>query len=168
MTTKSRSSSSTDRTSAQATSARPSSILRLAAATLLVAVLHALPSSAQFAAYVIPGGLSLLYLGLMVSDVGSFSGGFTSIEAVRQMFRLAQTGAGSELRPLCSLYGYSSIKQVERFLERPELELIHVIRLLFLWGRTKLGNRNRAFWGGSSYSPLPLSGLRRKGFGRHG
>ena len=39
--------------------------------------------------------------------------------------------------------------------------------MLFLWGRTKAGNRNRAFWGGSSYSPLPLAGLRRKGFGRH-
>jgi type IV secretion system protein VirB3 len=44
---------------------------------------------------------------------------------------------------------------------------VNAFRLLFLWGRTKLGNRNRSFWGGSSYSPLPLDGLRRKGFGRH-
>jgi hypothetical protein len=28
---------------------------------------------------------------------------------------------------------------------------VNAFRLLFLWGRTKLGNRNRAFWGGSSY-----------------
>jgi type IV secretion system protein VirB3 len=45
---------------------------------------------------------------------------------------------------------------------------VNAFRLLFLWGRTKLGNRNRTFWGGSSYSPLPLAGLRRKGFGRYG
>jgi type IV secretion system protein VirB3 len=43
---------------------------------------------------------------------------------------------------------------------------VNAFRLLFLWGRTKAGNRNRAFWGGSSYSPLPLSGMKRKGFGR--
>ena len=29
-------------------------------------------------------------------------------------------------------------------------------------------NRNRAFWGGSSYTPLPLKGIKRKGFGRNG
>jgi type IV secretion system protein VirB3 len=45
---------------------------------------------------------------------------------------------------------------------------VNAFRLLFLWGRTKFGNRNRAFWGGSSYTPLPLAGMRRKGFGRHG
>jgi type IV secretion system protein VirB3 len=45
---------------------------------------------------------------------------------------------------------------------------VNAFRLLFLWGRTKLGNRNRSFWGGSSYSPLPLAGLRRQGFGRKG
>lgn len=44
---------------------------------------------------------------------------------------------------------------------------VNAFRLLFLWGRTKAGNRNRAFWGGSSYSPLPLAGLRRKGFARN-
>ena len=43
---------------------------------------------------------------------------------------------------------------------------VNAFRLLFLWGRTKAGNRNRTFWGGSSYSPLPLAGLRRKGFAR--
>src|SRR3546814_3099368 len=43
---------------------------------------------------------------------------------------------------------------------------VNAFRLLFLWGRTKLGNRNRVFWGGSSYSPLPLGGMRRRGFGR--
>jgi type IV secretion system protein VirB3 len=45
---------------------------------------------------------------------------------------------------------------------------VNAFRLLFLWGRTKLGNRNRAFWGGSSYTPLTLNGTRRKGFGRNG
>jgi len=58
-------------------------------------------------------------------------------------------------------FGYS----ISRLIVRHD---VNAFRLLFLWGRTKAGNRNRAFWGGSSYSPLPLSGLRRKGFGRHG
>lgn len=58
-------------------------------------------------------------------------------------------------------FGYS----ISRLIVRHD---VNAFRLLFLWGRTKAGNRNRAFWGGSSYSPLPLSGLRRKGFCRHG
>lgn len=58
-------------------------------------------------------------------------------------------------------FGYS----ISRLIVRHE---VNAFRLLFLWGRTKAGNRNRAFWGGSSYTPLPLSGLRRKGFGRNG
>lgn len=44
---------------------------------------------------------------------------------------------------------------------------VNAFRLIFLWGRTKAANRNRAFWGGSSYTPLPLKGIKRKGFGRH-
>lgn len=56
-------------------------------------------------------------------------------------------------------FGYS----ISRLIVRHD---VNAFRLLFLWGRTKAGNRNRAFWGGSSYSPLPLSGLSRKGFGR--
>ncbi len=58
-------------------------------------------------------------------------------------------------------FGYS----ISRLIVRHD---VNAFRLLFLWGRTKLGNRNRAFWGGSSYTPLPLHGLRRNGFGRHG
>ena len=58
-------------------------------------------------------------------------------------------------------FGYS----ISRLIVRHD---VNAFRLLFLWGRTKAGNRNRSFWGGSSYSPLPLSGLRRNGFGRHG
>ena len=57
-------------------------------------------------------------------------------------------------------FGYS----ISRLIVRHD---VNAFRLLILWGRTKAGNRNRAFWGGSSYSPLPLTGLRRKGFGRH-
>ena len=45
---------------------------------------------------------------------------------------------------------------------------VNAFRLLFLWGRTKAANRNRAFWGGSSYTPLTLKGITRKGFGRRG
>ena len=58
-------------------------------------------------------------------------------------------------------FGYS----ISRLIVRHD---VNAFRLLFLCSRTKLSNRNRAFWGGSSYSPLPLAGLRRKGFGRHG
>ena len=56
-------------------------------------------------------------------------------------------------------FGYS----ISRLIVRHD---VNAFRLLFLWGRTKLGNRNRVFWGGSSYSPLPLGGMRRRGFGR--
>lgn len=45
---------------------------------------------------------------------------------------------------------------------------VNAFRLIFLWGRTKAANRNRVFWGGSSYTPLPLEGIKRKGFGRNG
>ncbi|MBB4087984.1 type IV secretion system protein VirB3 [Sphingomonas carotinifaciens] len=45
---------------------------------------------------------------------------------------------------------------------------VNAFRLIFLWGRTKSANRNRGFWGGSSYTPLPLKGINRKGFGRNG
>jgi type IV secretion system protein VirB3 len=58
-------------------------------------------------------------------------------------------------------FGYS----ISRLIVRHD---VNAFRLLFLWGRTKLGNRNRGFWGGSSYSPLPTDGLRRQGFGRNG
>ena len=42
----------------------------------------------------------------------------------------------------------------------------NMFRLIFLWVRTKARSRNKAFWGGSSYSPLPTKGLKRKGFNR--
>lgn len=45
---------------------------------------------------------------------------------------------------------------------------VNAFRLIFLWGRTKAANRNRVFWGGSSYTPLPLKGIKRRGFGRNG
>lgn len=40
----------------------------------------------------------------------------------------------------------------------------NMFRLLMLWGKTKARARNRALWGGSSYSPLKTAGLKRKGF----
>ncbi|WP_069337685.1 type IV secretion system protein VirB3 [Sphingobium yanoikuyae] len=43
----------------------------------------------------------------------------------------------------------------------------NAFRLLMLWTGTKARCRNRKWWGGSSYSPLPVSGLRRRGF-QHG
>lgn len=45
---------------------------------------------------------------------------------------------------------------------------VNAFRLIFLWFRTKGANSNRVFWGGSSYTPLPLNGIKRKGFGRNG
>ena len=40
----------------------------------------------------------------------------------------------------------------------------NAFRLLWLWTMTKARCRNRGWWGGSSYSPLPVAGLKRKGF----
>jgi type IV secretion system protein VirB3 len=40
----------------------------------------------------------------------------------------------------------------------------NAFRLVFLWIQTMARCRNRVYWGGSSYSPLPIDGLRRKGF----
>ena len=42
----------------------------------------------------------------------------------------------------------------------------NAFRLLWLWTMTKARSRNRAWWGGSSYSPLPVAGLKRTGFAR--
>lgn len=42
----------------------------------------------------------------------------------------------------------------------------NAFRLMMLWVHTKARCRNRTFWGGSSYSPLPTTALRRRGFGR--
>jgi len=42
----------------------------------------------------------------------------------------------------------------------------NMFRLIFLWGRTKARSQNRAYWAGSSYSPLLSDGLKRKGFSR--
>ena len=41
----------------------------------------------------------------------------------------------------------------------------NAFRLLNLALRTKWSNRDRQWWGGSSYSPLPVAPLKRKGFG---
>jgi type IV secretion system protein VirB3 len=42
----------------------------------------------------------------------------------------------------------------------------NMFKILFLFARTKLQAKNKAIWGGSSYSPLPVDGTKRKGFGR--
>jgi type IV secretion system protein VirB3 len=42
----------------------------------------------------------------------------------------------------------------------------NMFRLLLLWTRTKGRARNAAYWGGSSYAPLPTAPIRRKGFAR--
>jgi type IV secretion system protein VirB3 len=40
----------------------------------------------------------------------------------------------------------------------------NMFQILFLYGRTKAPAPNKALWGGSSYSPLPASGPKRRGF----
>lgn len=42
----------------------------------------------------------------------------------------------------------------------------NMFKILFLFGRTKAPAPNKLIWGGSSYSPLPVAGVRRKGFDR--
>lgn len=53
---------------------------------LLLAVLPAWRWTRVLSAYAIPGLLSVLYLYVMISDVGLFAGGFGSIEQVGRMF----------------------------------------------------------------------------------
>ena len=40
----------------------------------------------------------------------------------------------------------------------------NMFKILFLFGRTKAAAPNKPVWGGSSYSPLPVAGAKRKGF----
>ncbi len=40
----------------------------------------------------------------------------------------------------------------------------NMFRVLSLFMQTKMGAANRLVWGGSSYSPLPVVGAKRKGF----
>ncbi|MBN9166829.1 MAG: hypothetical protein J0I07_38205 [Myxococcales bacterium] len=42
----------------------------------------------------------------------------------------------------------------------------NMFKIIFLFGRTKAGATNKMVWGGSSYSPRPIAGVRRKGFNR--
>ena len=42
----------------------------------------------------------------------------------------------------------------------------NMFKILFLYGRTKAPAPNKPVWGGSSYSPLPVAGVKRKGFAR--
>jgi type IV secretion system protein VirB3 len=50
-----------------------------------------------------------------------------------------------------------------RFIVRSDYNMF---RVLFLCFQTKIGAPNSRFWGGSSYSPLPVAGYKRKGFAR--
>src|SRR3546814_19508482 len=40
----------------------------------------------------------------------------------------------------------------------------NMFKILFLFGRTKASAPNKGVWGGSSFSPLPVAGVKRKGF----
>lgn len=42
----------------------------------------------------------------------------------------------------------------------------NMFKILLVAVQTKARARNKRFWGGSSYTPLPLEGTKRKGFGR--
>ena len=42
----------------------------------------------------------------------------------------------------------------------------NMFKILFLYGRTKAPAPGKGLWGGSSYSPLPTQGIKRKGFAR--
>lgn len=42
----------------------------------------------------------------------------------------------------------------------------NMFKIIFLFGRTKAPAPNKMLWGGSSYSPLPVAGVERKGFCR--
>src|SRR3546814_14996484 len=42
----------------------------------------------------------------------------------------------------------------------------NMFKIRFLFGRTKASAPNKGVWGGSSFSPLSVAGVKRKGFAR--
>jgi type IV secretion system protein VirB3 len=65
--------------------------------------------------------------------------------------------------PLYSLAVGGGLLSAARLVVRTDYNMF---KLLFLWARTKGRALNKAYWGGSSYSPLPVAGVARKGFAR--
>lgn len=65
--------------------------------------------------------------------------------------------------PLYALALAGALLAISRLIVRHDA---NAFRLLWLWSMTKARCRNRIWWGGSSYSPLPVTGAKRKGFAR--
>lgn len=65
--------------------------------------------------------------------------------------------------PLYALAIGGSLILAARLIVRTDYNMF---KILMVAGQTKARARNKRFWGGSSYTPLPLEGTKRKGFGR--
>ncbi len=101
----------------------------------LLAVLPAWKWTRILAAYVIPGALSLVYLAVMVSDVGRVSGGFTSIEAVGRMFQNEWLLLAGWVHYLAFdlFVGAWEVRDAQR-LEVPHLVVLPCLALTFMVG----------------------------------
>jgi|TARA_R110000803_G_scaffold20907_2_gene53244 type IV secretion system protein VirB3 len=65
--------------------------------------------------------------------------------------------------PIIAIAIGGAILLAARFIVRSDYNMF---RILQLYMRTKAGPPNKGVWGGSSYSPLPIVGTKRKGFRR--
>jgi type IV secretion system protein VirB3 len=63
--------------------------------------------------------------------------------------------------PIYAMAIAASLLGAARFIVRSDYNMF---RVLALYGQTKGGAPNRQFWGGSTYSPLPVIGYKRRGF----
>lgn len=63
--------------------------------------------------------------------------------------------------PIYALAIGGGLLMAARFVVRSDYNMF---RVLFLFGKTKGRAKNKMVWGGSSYSPLPVAGTKRKGF----
>jgi type IV secretion system protein VirB3 len=63
--------------------------------------------------------------------------------------------------PLYSLLFAGTAYALIRLIVRTDYNMF---RILSLWTQTKTKAKNRDYWQGSTYSPLPVKGLKRKGF----
>lgn len=63
--------------------------------------------------------------------------------------------------PVYALAIGGSLLMAARLIVRTDYNMF---KLIFLWARTKGRALNRAHWAGSSYSPLPVRPIKRRGF----
>lgn len=101
----------------------------------LLALMPAWKWTRILAAYVIPGLMALLYIGIMLSDVDMMSGGFGSIDQVSRMFQNPWLLLAGWLHYLAFdlFVGAWQVRDAQR-LEVPHLFVIPCLALTFIVG----------------------------------